>query len=66
MAYNIYFRKFQSSMMVARFCVGSGLFSIPAAFRYSGILVRRTDFYSLAVESKIFLAKREFNGTIHV
>ncbi|CAB3982015.1 proton-coupled amino acid transporter 1 isoform X2 [Paramuricea clavata] len=31
--------KFQSSMMLARFCVGSGLFSIPAAFRYSGIWV---------------------------
>ncbi|XP_028401799.1 proton-coupled amino acid transporter 3-like [Dendronephthya gigantea] len=29
---------FQGTMMLARFCVGSGLFSIPAAFKYSGIM----------------------------
>ncbi|CAB4027931.1 Hypothetical predicted protein, partial [Paramuricea clavata] len=29
----------QSAMMIFKFCVGAGWFSLPAAFRYSGVLV---------------------------
>jgi hypothetical protein len=33
-------------MMIFKFCVGAGWFSLPAAFQYSGVLVSEARIYS--------------------
>ena len=37
-------RGFQSGMMIFKFCVGAGWFSLSAAFRYSGFLVSKISY----------------------
>jgi hypothetical protein len=33
-------------MMIFKFCVGAGWFSLPAAFQYSGVLISEARIYS--------------------